>query len=243
MTTKHITNCPCCFKIFKKKGCYEKHILYCERNDRPNKEPNIGQLYEMIQTLTDKYNNVQTELESIKRQINIKNKKLNVLSWLNENCISEKNIDFIDLANNIQIEESDLNIIFEKGYIDGIFEIIRNSFILKKEKSQLNFIKCFQQKKNILYIFHDGLWKELSIDNFSKIMNDLNIKIFAAFNCYRETNKDKLEQDEFQIVFANNLNKLICNNISVDQRCIRIKNKLYGEFNECFKTIVEYEIE
>ena len=66
-------------------------------------------------------------------------------------------------------------------------------------------------------------------------MNDLNVKVFAAFNCYREANKDKLEQDEFQTIFANNLNKLICNNISVDQQCIRIKNKLYGEFNGMFQ--------
>ena len=127
--------------------------------------------------------------------------------------------------------------------MDGIYEIIKNNFLLLKEKSQFNFIKCFQQKKNILYVFHQGLWKELSIDDFSKIMNDLNVKVFAAFNCYRESNKDKLEQDDFQILFANNLNKLICNNISVEQQCIRIKNKLYGEFHECFKTIVEYQID
>ena len=34
MTTKHIINCPCCYKIFKKTGCYEKHILRCERTER-----------------------------------------------------------------------------------------------------------------------------------------------------------------------------------------------------------------
>ena len=168
MTTKHIINCPCCYKIFKKKGCYEKHILYCERNEHPNNEPSITQLYEMIQTITDKYNQVQSELESIKRQINMKNKKLDVISWLNEQFISDKNADFIDLANGIQIEETDLNIIFEKGYMDGIYEIIKNKFLLLKEKSQFNFIKCFQQKKNILYVFHEGLWKELSIDDFQK---------------------------------------------------------------------------
>ena len=27
MTSKHIINCPCCFKTFKKKGCYEKAYI------------------------------------------------------------------------------------------------------------------------------------------------------------------------------------------------------------------------
>ena len=247
MTTKHIINCPSCYKIFKKKGCYEKHILRCERTERESRGPSNGptnrQLYDMIQTITEKYNQVQSELESLKRQINVKNKKLDVISWLNENSDSDKNLDFIEVFQAICIDQSQLNIIFEKGLIDGMFEIIKNHFQIKQEQSQQGFMKCFQQKKNTIYICQEGIWQMLAIDDFSKMINELNVKIFGAFNRYRESNIDKLNQDEFQTTFTNNLNKLLCNNISFDQRCIRIKNKLFVEFNECFKTIVEYQIE
>ena len=65
MTSKHIINCPGCFKIFKKAGCYEKHIFDCQRNnDIIN--PNNKQLYAMITALTEKYNNVQNELDILK---------------------------------------------------------------------------------------------------------------------------------------------------------------------------------
>lgn len=242
MTTKHIVNCPCCFKIFKKKGCYEKHILACERIERSSNTPCISHLYDMIQTLTEKYNAVQSELESVKRQINIKNKKLDIITWLNTHSISSKNIDMIRLTRAIRIDESELNIIFEKGFVDGVFEILRNYFNIQQEAG-CEFIRCFQQKKNIIYLFSDDKWKILMIEEFTKIIHELNVKVFSAFNSYRESNIDKLDQDDFQITFTNNFNKLICTNLSFEQQCVRIKNKLFSEFNECFKSIVEYQID
>lgn len=253
MTTKHIINCPCCYKFFKKKESYEKHIFRCERTARElggvgrddvgdNNGPSNQQLYDMVQTITKKYNQVQSELESIKRQINAKNKKLDVISWLNENSEPDKNLDFIEVFQSIYIDQCQLDVIFEKGLIDGMFELIKNQFQMKQEQTQKNCMRCFQQKKNIIYICHDGNWQMLAIEHLSKMIDELNVKIFAAFNQYRIANTDKLDQDEFQTTFTNNLNKLLCSNISFDQRCIRIKNKLFVEFNECFKTIVEYQI-
>ena len=242
MTTKHIINCPCCFKIFKKKGCYEKHILSCERIERSTNAPSISQLYEMIQSLTEKYNTVQSELESVKRQINIKNKKLDIIAWLNTHSISNKNSDMLQLSKSIRIDQPELDIIFDKGFVDGIFEVIKNYFIVQQEAG-VDFIKCFQQKKNIIYIFSDDKWKILSIEEFTKIIHAMNVKTFSAFNLYRESNIDKLDQDDFQVTFTNNFNKLLSTNMTFEQKCIRIKNKLFSEFNECFKSIVEYQID
>ena len=220
MTTKHIINCPYCYKIFKKTGCYEKHIIRCERTDREsgglggvvsghNTGPSNRQLYDMIQTITEKYNQVQSELESLKRQINVKNKKLDVISWLNENSDPDKNIDFVEVFQSIYIDQCQLDIIFEKGLIDGMFEIIKNHFQMKQEETQKNCMKCFQQKKNTIYICQEGIWQMLAIGDFSKMIDELNVNVFAAFNRYRESNIDKLDEDEFQITFTNNLNKLL----------------------------------
>lgn len=239
MTSKHITNCPCCFKVFKKKACYEKHIFTCERTNADKPIPTQQQLYDMIQNITEKYNAIQTELETIKSKLNITNKKLNVLTWLNENKL-ENTMDFISLIKSVKIDESALNMIFEKGFVDGVFEIINAHF---QSHQTYQFIKCFQQKKNIIHIFQNNQWQILSNEDFVKLMNEINMKIFATFNEYRETNNDNLKLDEFQTIFNNNFQKILCVNIPFCTRCVRIKNKLYNEFNECFKTLIEFTLE
>ena len=240
MASKHIVNCPCCFQVFKKKGCYEKHILYCQQsftNKNANfPEPNIRQLYDMITTLTEKYNNVQTELETLKRHINIKNKRLDVLSWLNEQSVPITN--WSRCMDNFTVSVSDLECIFTKGFIDGIISIINHHLYQEENRDT---IKCFEQKNNILYVF-DEQWKELTKDEFSVLFNDIYNKSLVAFDAYKNENMYRMKDDDFQTEYSNNFMKLICINLTPDAKCTRIKNKLYNEFKENFKTIVELDI-
>lgn len=240
MSSKHITNCPCCFKIFKRKGCYEKHILQCQRmNDE--KTPDSAQLYKMFLTLTEKYNIVQTELDTLKRHIYTKNKKLDVLSWLNEqddpNGTGTNNL--FKCIENITISVTDLEIIFEKGFIEGTLEIITKYIQMDSSHSEL--IKCFEQKNNILYVFDDE-WKEMKIEGFTEIMKSIYKKMLATFDDYKNVNIDKMNDDDFQLKYSDNFMKLLCVNIPFEMKCTRIKNKLYTCFKEPFKTIVEYGI-
>ena len=240
MASKHIVNCPCCFKIFKKKGCYEKHILYCQQsfanNNTDCREPNTRQLYDMINTLTEKYNTVQTELESLKRHINIKNKRLNVLSWLNEQPVLITT--WSRCMNNFTVSVTDLECIFKNGFIDGILAII-NHYLYQSENRST--IKCFEQKNNIIYVF-DEQWKELTKDEFSVLFNDIYKKSLATFDVYKNENMYRMNNDEFQTEYSNNFMKLLCINLTPEAKCTRIKNKLYNEFKENFKTIVELDI-
>lgn len=245
MTSKHIINCPCCFKIFKRQGCYEKHILICRRTNE-EKLPNTRQLYDMITTLTEKYNAVQSELDSLKRHIYTKNKKLDVLSWLNEQdrpLKSDQDTDSLvnswyTYIESIHITVDDLQLIFKNGFIDGAFEIV-NNYIHYGENLEL--IKCFEQKNNIIYVF-DGEWKELKPDEFKSLFDGIYKKMLATFNIYKTENETKLEDEQFQLEYMDNFMKLICANMTFEQKCTRIKNKIYNELKESFKTITEMNI-
>jgi len=240
MASKHIVNCPCCFQIFKKKGCYEKHILYCQQSfpdtNKTNNEPNTRQLYDMITTLTEKYNTVQTELESLKRHINIKNKRLDVITWLNEQPVPITS--WTRCMDNFTISLADMECIFKNGFIDGLIAII-NSYLYREENRQV--LKCFEQKNNILYVF-DEQWKELKIDEFKVIFNDIYKKTLSAFDKYKNDNQHRMTDEEFQTEYSNNFMKLLCVTVTPDAKCTRIKNKMYAEFKENFKTIVELDI-
>jgi predicted nuclease with TOPRIM domain len=107
MTSKHIMNCPSCFKTFKRTGCYEKHIFLCQRRDEEI-IPNNKQLWDMITSLTEKYNNVQSELESLKRKISIQNKKIDILEWLNRTSKNNSNNNWDDVMSNFEVKIIDL---------------------------------------------------------------------------------------------------------------------------------------
>ena len=190
----------------------------------------------MITTLTEKYNTVQTELESLKRHINIKNKRLNVLSWLNEQPVPITT--WSRCMNNFTVSVTDLECIFKNGFIDGILAII-NHYLYQPENRST--IKCFEQKNNIIYVF-DEQWKELTKDEFSVLFNDIYKKSLATFDVYKNENMYRMNNDDFQTEYSNNFMKLLCINLTPEAKCTRIKNKLYNEFKENFKTIVELDI-
>ena len=223
MASKHIVNCPSCFQLFKKKGCYEKHILYCQQTmnivSNGSNVPNTRQLYELITSLTEKYNTVQSELVSLKRHINIKNKRIDVLTWLNEQPVPIST--WSTCMNNFTISVDDIEGIFKNGFIDGVLDII-NSYLYHEETRPV--LKCFEQKNNILYVFDDGEWKELKSDE------------------YKNRNQYRMNNEDFQTEYSNNFMKILCVNLTTDIKCTRIKNKIYNEFKESFKTIVELDI-
>ena len=242
MTSKHITNCPCCFKIFKRQGCYEKHIFTCQRKQEQDeyqeqdKLPNTKQLYEMIIILTEKYNSVQSELESMKQNIRTKNKKIDVITWLNEQEKPEHS--WYSCIEKMEITVSDLEYIFKNGFIEGTVEITNK--YLEKERVREMF-KCFEQKKNIIYVF-DEEWKECKSDDFKRIYNIIYNKLLVTFDDYKKENENRLRDDRFQTEYSDNFMKLLCVNIPFENKMVRIKNKIYSEFKENFKTITELEI-
>ena len=242
MTSKHITNCPCCFKIFKRQGCYEKHIFTCQRkqdqyqDQDQDKLPNAKQLYEMITLLTEKYNSVQSELENMKQHIRTKNKKIDVITWLNEQEKPEHS--WYSCIEQMEIIVSDLEYIFKSGFIDGTVEII-NKYI-EKEGMRETF-KCFEQKKNIIYMF-DEEWKECKTDDFKKIFNLIYNKLMVTFDDYKMENEGRMSDENFQSVYCDNFMKLLCVDIPFEKKITRIKNKIYMEYKESFKTITEMDI-
>jgi len=244
MSLKQIVNCPACFKTYKKKGCYEKHILYCDRELKTTNIPSNTQLLEMITNLTEKYNTVQQELQNIKSQIYTKNKKIDVLKWLNQSQDKEDDeeiqVSFIEALQNIDISMDDLNLLFENNFVTGVFEIINRYLNSHYEINKL--VKCFNQKKNVLYIYESHNWIPLENADFINIMKIINVRIFEQFKKYRDMNNDKIDSDSFQIQYNANLKKILCVNMPFDMKCTRIQNKIYTEYKECIKSITEIEL-
>ena len=51
-----------------------------------------------------------------------------------------------------------------------------------------------------------------------------------------------MNDDDFQVEFNNNFMTILCVNIPFESKCVRIKNKLFNELKENFKSIIEFEL-
>jgi len=240
MTSKHITNCPNCFETIKKTSCYENHILKCQRSNELdyNSSPNNKQLYNIITNLVEKYNKLQTEVDGLKRQLYVKNKKLDVLTWLNSNV--KPFTSFHIYMENIDITIDKLMYIFDENLTTGILRILCEYL---EETDAKHSIKCYEQKKNILYVFDGESWCEFSAEEFRKTINHTYSKCLQGFDCYKNRNEEKMKTDaEFQEEYTKKFMKLINTKPSFDTICGRIKNKLYMELKESFASITEFDI-
>ncbi len=235
MTSKHIINCPSCFKSFKRAGCYEKHIFQCQRRNE-EKIPNNKELWDMITHLTEKYNTVQSEMEYLKNKMGIQNKKIDVLEWLNKQ--EKPNNTWKEIIENFEMKICDLDLIFQKGLIEGVVDIMIQ--YLQSFNSN-DVIRCYEQKKNVFYVFN-GSWEILNKGDFENSYKTIYQKILSSFEEYKNVNENKMNDDEFQIEFNNNFVKILCVQTPFESQSVRIKNKIFDEIKENFKSIIELEI-
>ena len=235
MTSKHIINCPSCFKSFKRAGCYEKHIFQCQRRNE-EKIPNNKELWDMITHLTEKYNTVQSEMEYLKNKMGIQNKKIDVLEWLNKQ--EKPNNTWKEIIENFEMKICDLDLIFQKGLIEGVVDIMIQ--YLQSFNSN-DVIRCYEQKKNVFYVFN-GSWEILNKGDFENSYKTIYQKILSSFEEYKNVNENKMNNDEFQIEFNNNFVKILCVQTPFESQSVRIKNKIFDEIKENFKSIIELEI-
>jgi len=236
MSSKQIINCPNCFKIFKKNGCYETHIYKCERETmNSNDKVTIHKLLGMIENLIENQNKMQMELENIKGNLNRKNKKLNVIEWLNEK--EEIKYDFTEDWNNLKLTEEDLFIIFDKGFVKGIAEILNNNFI------KFETVKCFNEKKQLIYIYKNKKWQEINKEEWEEIIKKVNSQLLVLFKNYQDENLEKLEDEGYHKRLNGYLSKILCVELTFEIKSNRIKTSVYNYLKVGFKNIVELQIE
>ena len=99
---------------------------------------------------------------------NSHNKAFNLI-FLNETCKNAMNI--MDFAESIQLQLSDLEAIYELGYVEGISNIIVKN--LKALDVTERPIHCADKKRKVIYIKHEDKWEKEDEDK-KKLRNVIN---------------------------------------------------------------------
>jgi len=233
-----VYKCICCNREYQRKLFYDKHILLCHltmtkslaelKKDHQEQAdtPTVRVLYEIILEMNAKIIKLEERLEERTKWIETKKRKINIVDWLNEKY-NPYPASYMSWLNNIKINRHHLEMIFEMDFVLGISFILQNLLPFVDGETMLP-MKCFNQKDNIIFIFHEEKWQIMSVELFDKLMMYLSKKLISEFLLWQKDNIDKIENDDnFAIIHNNNLKKVMGGSVNIELLGLRVKKELY----------------
>tara|TARA_B100000902_G_scaffold282689_2_gene268713 strand:+ start:3161 stop:3994 length:834 start_codon:yes stop_codon:yes gene_type:complete len=270
-------NCTYCNKVYVKKAAYNNHLLNCKfiricnniktnshlndntnDNDYDNTNDNhytqldikydgtVNDLYKLLINLNNKFEKLQNDYDELKKYVNITKNKINVLEYLNNN-FCDSLFDFNLFLDSISITSIELQIIFDKDYVDGIVDIIINYINKIKENDKFVPIKAFNNKENILYVYlksqhsNDHKWIVMDDDIINIIMKYFNRNLLPLFTEWKELYKDKVDPDSYTTIYVKNMKRVLASNFEKKNKHAMLKNKLYKYLKVDLKNFAIYD--
>jgi len=127
------------------------------------------------------YHSTNTNTNSNNTHTNSHNKSFNLQFFLNETCKDAMNI--MDFVESIQLQLSDLESVGEKGYVEGISDIIIKN--LKNLDVTQRPVHCTDKKRETLYVKDDNKWEKddenIKMHKMIKKVQDKNFRIIKKF--------------------------------------------------------------
>lgn len=174
-------------------------------------------IFKILSDFEERLNLFEKKIEEInkcrkKEECVKKNKKINLIDWLNLNL--KPSISFDEIIDTIIVEEKDILNLFDNSFNDVLNEIFsRNIYNLNEDNSIVAFI----QNTNIFYIYQDS-WIEMNKETFIKFLNKVHFKVMKEYYIWKHKNIEEIK--------ANDNFAIRCNKVSIKITKIEFTNDL-----------------
>lgn len=256
-TTSSICSCIFCNKSYKTKEKMHKHMVLCETLHRARNRklliedddtlcvPSQKQMYQIILDLALKCNKMEEELQEMKKWVDKKKRKINVLEWLNSNV--NVGMTFDALLDHVDVIEKDIEFLIRNTFYDTlnrIFErtLFSNTNTNKNKNTETKddnkvFVSyplfAFTHKQNVLYafvsldkenanVYAEKKWVELPRDTFVCFLNGLHMKMVRKMMEWKKKNADKQTCGYNEDIY----NEMVIKLMDVDFKCDSVFGKI-----------------
>ena len=236
--------CDICNKQYTKKTSFDKHKLVCEFKIKSKREleieveessdiPTYNQLVQIVQEMSLKIIKMEEKIEKMQKYITIKNRKTNILLWLNKNLIA--NIGFLEWVHSYLFVKAEHfeNLMKNDNTIYNILQYILQDN-LSEQKDFIYPLVCLSQKNGVFYICDkkengDMEWQQMTLNDMVLILKLVQNKMIREITIWKEENNKKFDDDaKLAISFNKAVIKLMDINLSQESIINKIKNGLYN---------------
>lgn len=193
-------------------------------NEERDDTPTIRVLYDVILELSNKLLKMEKQIQELSKWTELKNKKLNMVDWLNEHQPVKGNQQntWEEFLLGISVKRTHLENLFQTEYTLGILKVLQDILPLAG-----NPIKAFDIKVNVLFVFSDSKWIILSEELFQQLINIIVKQLLSEFVVWQTENASRMEEDDFAIKYSINVKKMMGGNLSREQVYAKVKLDLY----------------
>jgi len=254
--TKNKLCCVVCKKQYTRKSSLDKHKILCDFKMKTPRErqieleesadiPSYYQLVNIVQELSLKIVKMEESMEEMKKWVDKKKQKLNIITWLNTNI--NPTIGFLEWVHTqIIVKSAHFENLMENSIFHTLQQIFEDNLC---EKSDFIYpISCFSQKVGVFYICEkkeDGtaLWKQLILTDMVLILTKIQKAMIQELTKWKEKNQHKFEDDnKLSVIFNKAVIKLMDISFTQDNNMSRIKNGLYNYLKKDVRSL-EFEFE
>ena len=254
--------CVTCEKTYMRKSSYDKHRILCDFLIKSKQEkkiiceesrdlPNYMQLVNIVQELSIKYITLETQMTDMKKWVEKKKKKINVVNWLNDNM--KPLLCFSKWLDTIQVEDKYFEFLLESPIIQTMQSILEENVNTTNDKSLLP-IKCFSQKSNLFYVYdvsveenehkHEYSWRVMAFVDFAKLLKHIQSKLLKLLLEWKNANKQEIDtNDNISILYNKTIIKLMNISFAQDSTSGKIRSHLYNYLKTDLKNLIEYDFE
>jgi hypothetical protein len=248
--------CIVCNKQYTKKSSLDKHLILCEFKMKTKREHKIEldelgdipthiELVKIVQELALKLMKMEEKMEQMKKWVDKKKRKINVLMWLNTNVTPT--IGFLEWVKTYLVVKPEH---FENLIENTLFHTIQLIFEdnLSEKTDFVYPICCFTQKNGVFYICdkkedRTPEWRQLLFEDMILILKTVQNGMIRELTKWKSVNQHKFDDnDKISILFNKAVIKLMNISFTQDNNLSRIKNGLFNYLKTDLKTI-EFDFE
>ena len=170
--------CKFCAKSYKSETTYKNHLHFCEFQHKSvhdtydsNYMPNTELMFEFMQHMMVKIKSLEDDNAILKRHLNYKINRINVVQWLNQNLKMSISLD--NWINDLPYK-SIMNTVFDTNIYTGLIDLIDNHLDSCPLKTVIS-------KKNHFYLYDDNQWNICDFDKIHKVIKKIYLKVMHCF--------------------------------------------------------------